>query len=125
MDADAKQHQELAEVYRWNPNTLYPKGGGPGIFRTAEHCDSAAKSLWEAAKSLRACRRAGANGQRGLKWTVLSKARFNDDGEKESGPRATAENLSAGATIRSVCHLGEDANPFCGSDNGTGIATGM
>lgn len=55
LDADAKGHADLAEVYRQNPNTT---GGGKqsgtgSIFRTAEHCDSAAKSLREAAKSLR------------------------------------------------------------------------
>jgi hypothetical protein len=53
MEADAKGHEELAGVYRQSPNTFVPKGGGPGISRTAEHCDSAAKSLREAAKSLR------------------------------------------------------------------------
>jgi hypothetical protein len=53
MEADAKGHEELAGVYRQNPSTFVSKGGGPGIFRTAEHCDSAAKSLREAAKSLR------------------------------------------------------------------------
>jgi hypothetical protein len=55
MEADAKGHEELAGVYRQSPNTT---GGGKqsgtgSIFRTAEHCDSAAKSLREAAKSLR------------------------------------------------------------------------
>ena len=55
LDADAKGHQELAEVYRQNPS---PTGGGKqsgagSIFRTPEHCDSAAKSLREAAKDLR------------------------------------------------------------------------
>lgn len=53
MEADAKGHEELAGVYRQSPNTFMPKGGGAGVFRTAEHCDSAAKSLREAAKSLR------------------------------------------------------------------------
>jgi hypothetical protein len=53
MEADAKGHEELAGVYRQSSNTFVPKGGGPGVFRTAEHCDSAAKSLREAAKSLR------------------------------------------------------------------------
>jgi hypothetical protein len=53
MEADANCHEELAGVYRQSPNMFVPKGGGPGIFRTAEHCDSAAKSLREAAKSLR------------------------------------------------------------------------
>ena len=53
LEADAKGHAELADVYRQSPNTFVPKGGGPGIFRTAEHCDSAAKSLREAAKDLR------------------------------------------------------------------------
>ena len=53
MEADAKEHEEPAEVYRRNPNTFYPNGGGPGISRTAEQCDSAAKSLPEAAKNLR------------------------------------------------------------------------
>jgi hypothetical protein len=55
LDADAKVHQELAEGYQQNPNTT---GGGKqsgtgSIFRTAEHCDSAAKSLRDAARSLR------------------------------------------------------------------------
>ncbi len=55
LEADARGHEELADVYRQNPN---PTGGGKqsgtgSIFRTAEHCDSAAKSLREAAKSLR------------------------------------------------------------------------
>ena len=54
MEADAKGHEELAGVYR-----LYPaqpgggKAGGNPQSRTAEHCDSAARSLRDAAKSLR------------------------------------------------------------------------
>ena len=55
MEADAKGHEELAGVYRQNPSAA---GGGKqsgtvSIFRTAEHCDSAAKSLREAGTSLR------------------------------------------------------------------------
>ena len=55
LDADAKRHQDLAEVYRENPGTT---GGGKqsgrvSIFRTAEHCDSARNALGEAAKNLR------------------------------------------------------------------------
>ena len=55
MEADAKGHEELAGVYRQNPSaTGGGKQSGTGsIFRTAEHCDSAAKSLREAARSLR------------------------------------------------------------------------
>jgi len=55
LEADAKGHAELADVYRQNPNaTGGGKQSGTGsIFRTAEHCDSAAKSLEDAAKSLR------------------------------------------------------------------------
>lgn len=55
MEEDAKDHEYLAQVYRRSPNrTDGGKQSGTGsIFRTAEHCDSAAKSLREAAKSLR------------------------------------------------------------------------
>lgn len=55
LEADAKGHAELADVYRQHPHTT---GGGKqsgtgSVFQTAEHCDSAAKSLREAAKDLR------------------------------------------------------------------------
>lgn len=55
LEADAKGHAELADVYRQHPHST---GGGKqsgtgSIFQTAEHCDSAAKSLREAAKDLR------------------------------------------------------------------------
>jgi hypothetical protein len=54
MDAEAKDHEELAKTYRLYPSTAGGgKAGGNPQFRTAEHCDSAAKSLREAAKSLR------------------------------------------------------------------------
>jgi hypothetical protein len=55
MEADAKGHAELAEVYRQTPHSLGggKESGAGSIFRTAEHCDSAAKSLRESAKSLR------------------------------------------------------------------------
>jgi hypothetical protein len=55
MEADAKGHEELADVYRQNPNaTGGGKQSGTGlIFRTAEHRDSAARSLREAAEGLR------------------------------------------------------------------------
>lgn len=55
LEADARGHAELADVYRQHPHTT---GGGKqsgtgSIFQTADHCDSAAKSLREAAKDLR------------------------------------------------------------------------
>ena len=55
IEADAKSHEELADVYRQNPNTMGggKQGGTGSIFRTAEHCDSAAKSLREAVQNLR------------------------------------------------------------------------
>ena len=56
MEEDAKQHADLAQVYRRKPYTtaVGEKQSGTGsIFRTAEHCDSSAKSLRDAAKSLR------------------------------------------------------------------------
>lgn len=54
LAADAKGHAELADVYRQSPNrTEGGKQSGTGsIFRTAEHCDSAAKSLRQAAQDL-------------------------------------------------------------------------
>jgi hypothetical protein len=54
MDDEAKDHEYLAEVYRRSPGTsVGGKSGGGSMFRTAEHCESVAKSLCEAAKSLR------------------------------------------------------------------------
>jgi hypothetical protein len=55
MEDEAKDHDYLAGVYRKSPNT---SGGGKqsgagSMFRTAEHCESVAKSLREAAQSLR------------------------------------------------------------------------
>jgi hypothetical protein len=55
MEDEAKDHDYLAEVYRKSP---YVSGGGKqsgagSLFRTAEHCESVAKSLHEAAQSLR------------------------------------------------------------------------
>lgn len=54
LDADAKDHEDLAKTYRLYPSTAGGgKAGGNPQSRTAEHCDAAAKSLREAAKSLR------------------------------------------------------------------------
>lgn len=54
MDDEARDHEYLADVYRRNPGTsIGGKSGGGSMFRTAEHCESAAKSLREAAKNLR------------------------------------------------------------------------
>jgi hypothetical protein len=55
LEADAKGHEEQAEVYRQHPHaTGGGKQSGTGsIFQTAEHCDSVAKSLRGAAKNLR------------------------------------------------------------------------
>lgn len=55
LEANAKGHTELADVYRQNPRTTDggKQSGTGSIFRTAEHCDSAAKALREAAKDLR------------------------------------------------------------------------
>jgi len=56
MEEEAKEHADFAQVYRRKPYTTAVGGkqsGTGSIFRTAEHCDSAAKSLRDAAKSLR------------------------------------------------------------------------
>jgi hypothetical protein len=55
MEDEAKDHDYLSGVYRKSP---YVSGGGKqsragSLFRTAEHCESIAKSLREAAQSLR------------------------------------------------------------------------
>jgi hypothetical protein len=54
LEADAKDHEELAQTYRLYPSTLGGgKTGGNPQTRTVEHCEATAKSLREAAKSLR------------------------------------------------------------------------
>ena len=55
FEEDAKDHEYLATVYRKNPSTsVGGKQSGTGsIFRTTEHCEAVAKSLRDAAKSLR------------------------------------------------------------------------
>jgi hypothetical protein len=55
LEADAKGHEELAEVYRQHPHATGggKQSGSGSIFQTAEHCDSVAKSLRDAAKNLR------------------------------------------------------------------------
>jgi hypothetical protein len=54
LEADARDHEELAKTYRLYPSTAGGgKAGGNPQSRTAEHCDAAVKSLREAAKSLR------------------------------------------------------------------------
>jgi hypothetical protein len=55
MEDEARDHEYLAGVYRKSPST---SGGGKqsgagSMFRTAEHCESVAKSLRKAAQSLR------------------------------------------------------------------------
>ena len=54
-DADAKHHQELAEVYRTTGGvSLAGKSAGAGdMTRTSGHCEAIAKSLRDAAKSSR------------------------------------------------------------------------
>jgi hypothetical protein len=55
LQADAKQHTELAEVYRLNPPTTGGgKSGGNPQVRSSEHCLAIAKSLTDAATNLRA-----------------------------------------------------------------------
>lgn len=55
LEADAKAHAELADVYRQSANRMDggKQSGTGSIFRTTEHCDSAAKSMREAAQDLR------------------------------------------------------------------------
>jgi len=55
MEDEAKDHEYLAEVYRRGPSATGggKQGGGGSMFRTAEHCESAAKSLREAVQNLR------------------------------------------------------------------------
>ncbi len=54
LEADAKDHAELAKTYRLYPSSAGGgKAGGNPQSRTAEHCEAVATSLREAAKSLR------------------------------------------------------------------------
>ena len=54
LEADAKDHEDLAQTYRLYPYTMVGgKTGGNPQTRTPEHCEAAAKSLREAAKSSR------------------------------------------------------------------------
>jgi hypothetical protein len=54
LDAEAKDHEDLAQTYRLHPAMLGGgKAGGNPQSRTFEHCAAAAKSLREAAKSMR------------------------------------------------------------------------
>lgn len=54
LDAEAQEHEQLAQNYRLNPNmTGGGKTGGNTQSRTFEHCEAAAKALREAAKSTR------------------------------------------------------------------------
>jgi len=54
LEADAKDHEELAQIYRLYPSTFGGgKTGGNPQTRTFEHCEATAKSLREAAKSSR------------------------------------------------------------------------
>jgi hypothetical protein len=54
LDAEAKDHDDLAQVYRLHPAVL---GGGKDVgnpqSRTFEHCEATAKSLREAARFMR------------------------------------------------------------------------
>ncbi|MGD0775936.1 MAG: hypothetical protein ABSC05_24225 [Candidatus Solibacter sp.] len=51
LEAEAKEHDELAQEYRKNPNPMASKLPMSG--RTAEHCAYFAKSTREAAKAAR------------------------------------------------------------------------
>jgi hypothetical protein len=51
LEADAKEHDELAQEYRKNPSPTAVKHPMSG--RTAEHCEYFAKSAREAAKAAR------------------------------------------------------------------------
>ena len=54
LEAEAKEHEELAQNYRLNPSMSGGgKAGGGSQGRTYEHCEATAKSLREAAKSTR------------------------------------------------------------------------
>ena len=56
FEADAKRHEELAQIYRTSggDTTIGGKNSGGGsLSRTFGHCDAVAKSLREAAKATR------------------------------------------------------------------------
>ncbi len=56
LDADVKDHEEMAQNYRLHPQMSSAGGGKSGgamQSRTAEHCDAIVKSLQDAAKSTR------------------------------------------------------------------------
>ena len=101
------------------PNSnIRRRGGGKGesvwcFLSAAEHCDSAAQFLREAAKSLR---KLAANTsewpKRSRNEPGSSKVRFTNVGGKGIRATSSAENLSAGANHRSVCPFGEDVDPF-------------